>query len=68
MVRVKKKEKKKEASQKIWDKSCGAEKFSLRKQMNLNVLQTQIHSCFYAQANDNYGWPSLTTTASGWVT
>lgn len=31
--------------------------------MNLNILQTLVHSCFCVQAKDNYGWPSLATTA-----
>lgn len=33
-----------------------------RKTVNVNILQTQFHSCFCVQAKHNSSWPSFTTT------
>lgn len=39
-----------------------------RKTMNVNILQTQFHSCFCVQAKHNSSWPSFTTTGpAAWL-
>lgn len=39
-----------------------------RKTVNVNILQTQFHSCFCVQAKHNSSWPSFTTTGpAAWL-